>query len=122
VLAQRLVRQTCPSCRVPYEPTARDLLAWNLAEGELPERKFFRGAGCPACQGTGTRGRLGIFELLAVSEDIRERILERERATGIKALAIAGGMTSLRAAGLAKVAAGITTMDEVARVTSRDET
>jgi general secretion pathway protein E len=122
VLAQRLVRQICPSCRVPYEPTPRDLVAWNLAEGELPERKFFRGAGCPACQGTGSRGRLGVFELLTVNEEIRERILQHERATGIKALAIAGGMTSLRAAGLAKVAAGITTMDEVARVTSRDET
>jgi type II secretory ATPase GspE/PulE/Tfp pilus assembly ATPase PilB-like protein len=70
---------------------------------------------------TGYRERVGIFELLQVTEPIREMILHREKASTIKAQAVAGGMTTLRAAGRAKAMEGLTTMDEVSRVTGRDE-
>jgi general secretion pathway protein E len=122
ILAQRLVRRICPECRRPHEPTQEDLLRWNLADGDdgLP-RSLFRGEGCEACLQTGYRERIGVFELLTVSEPIRELILQRAKASTVKAEAQRGGMTTLRADGLAKAAAGVTTIDEVVRVTSRDE-
>ena len=77
--------------------------------------------GCEACLETGYRGRTGVFELLEVAEPIRELILGREKASTIKARAVSAGMTTLRADGLAKVRDGHTTMDEVTKVTGRDE-
>jgi general secretion pathway protein E len=122
VLAQRLVRKICPECRTPYAPTEADFLRWELEEHrrERP-RELYRGAGCPACLTTGYRERLGIFEFLTVTEPMRELILKRAKASSIKAEAVAGGMTTLRDDGLTKAAGGTTTMDEVVRVTGRDE-
>ena len=121
VLAQRLVRKICPDCRRPYEPTSADWLRWNLPEDQRPAGPMFKGKGCPACLGTGYHGRLGIFELLMITEPIREQVLHRGRSSSIKALGLAGGMKTLYASGLEKVAQGLTPMDEVVRVTSRDE-
>jgi type II secretory ATPase GspE/PulE/Tfp pilus assembly ATPase PilB-like protein len=81
----------------------------------------YRGASCDACLDSGCHGRIGIFELLTVSEPIRELILAQAKASSLKAEALHSGMTTLRADGLAKVASGVTTMDEVVRVTGRDE-
>ena len=122
VLAQRLVRRICPECRTEIRPTAADLARWNLSEsgGPLPE-PMWRGVGCETCLDTGYHGRIGVFELLTVTEPIRELILAQSKASTVKAEALRGGMTTLRADGVAKVAAGITTMDEVVRVTGRDE-
>ncbi len=122
VLAQRLVRRICPECREAYEPTEEDFARWNVAECETnrPDR-LWRGTGCEACLGTGYRERIGIFELLALSEPVRELILRRAKASSIKAEALAGGMTTLRADGFAKTLAGTSTMDEVVRVTGREE-
>lgn len=86
----------------------------------MPER-LWRGAGCEACLETGYRERIGIFELLTLSEPIRELVLRRAKASSIKAAARAGGMTTLRADGFTKAVAGTTTMDEVVRVTGREE-
>jgi len=121
VLAQRLVRRICPHCRVPYEPTDRDVRLWGLADGESVAGPHFRGTGCDRCLATGYRDRMGVFELLAVDETIREQILTRAKASSIKASAAAGGMITLRADGIAKAAAALTTMDEVTRVSGRDE-
>ncbi len=122
VLAQRLVRRICPSCRRTYEPGPEEAARWNLSEADGPlPRPVYRGVGCDACLGTGYHGRVGIFELLTVSEPIRELILAQAKASSLKAEALHSGMTTLRADGLAKVAAGVTTMDEVVRVTGRDE-
>ena len=121
VLAQRLVRRTCPNCRTPHEPTESDRRRWGLAEGELESVTLYRGGGCGDCMDTGYRERVGIFELLAVTEPIRELILQRSKASTIKQQAVSNHMTTLRADGIAKVAEGATTMDEVARVTGRDE-
>ncbi len=120
VLAQRLLRRICPDCAQWHEPgpEERDRLADT--PGGLPE-KICRGAGCDGCLDTGYRERIGIFEFLTVAEDIREDILRKAKASTIKQHAVAGGMRTLRADGLAKAAAGMSTIEEVMRVTGRDE-
>ncbi len=121
VLAQRLVRRICTGCKQPYSPKRADLRQWDLKNVKLPKGALYKGRGCKECMQTGYLERIGIFELLTVTEPIRELILQRGKASSIKALALSGGMSSLRAEGIAKATAGITTMDEVARVTGRDE-
>ena len=121
VLAQRLIRRVCLECRTTYEPTPDDWRRWGLTDAEVERHTPYKGRGCPACQGSGYRERVGIFELLVITEPIREMILHRAKVSSIKALSLENGMTTLRANGIAKANAGITTMDEVARVTERDE-
>jgi general secretion pathway protein E len=122
VLAQRLVRRICPVCRMAHEPTEEDLARWALSEADGPlPGPLFRGQGCEECMNTGYRERVGIFELLTVNEALRELVLHRAKASTIKAEAIQGGMRTLRTEGLEKVTAGVTTIDEVVKVTSRDE-
>ena len=108
VLAQRLVRVICPQCRQPAgEATAPDGV-------RVPA---FRGAGCEHCFGTGYRGRVGIFELMELNEDLRSSIMRNEDASIITAIARRHGMRNLREDGWQKVARGVTTADEVIRVT-----
>ena len=120
VMAQRLVRCLCPACRQAYQPSAEDLARWQLKRSDLGG-ECYRAGGCDECMQTGYRQRHGIFEFLQISEAIRELILNRAKASSIKSVALAGGMTTLRADGLDKVRRGITTMDEVMKVTGRDE-
>jgi general secretion pathway protein E len=118
VLAQRLVRRICPNCRVPFHP---DDQQWRLWQMEPTGDELFRGSGCDQCLQTGYRERVGVFELLTVDEPVREAILQRSKASTIKGLGVEAGMVTLRTDGLAKVARGVTTMEEAARVTGRDE-
>jgi len=117
VLAQRLVRTICKACSVPREisPAFREDIyreAGFVAEGDIRV-----GRGCEACGGTGFRGRMGIFEILPVTDKIRELILGRADAGAIRASAVDGGMVLLRADGWEKVRRGMTTIEEVVRVT-----
>ncbi len=121
VLAQRLVRQICPHCRQEVPVTPEDLERWSLMPDELPGPTLFKGAGCDKCMHSGYHGRKGIFELLVVNEQIRQSILHYEKASSIKAMAQKTGMVALRGAGIAKAIEGLTTMDEVARVSMRDD-
>jgi type II secretion system protein E len=111
-MAQRLVRTICKDCKEEYEPD-RDALpaALNLEPGA----PLYRGAGCRACRGTGYRGRTGMFELMAATDPIRERIMAHASAGQIAAAAKEGGMRFLQEDGWAKVRAGITTPEEVMR-------
>jgi type II secretory ATPase GspE/PulE/Tfp pilus assembly ATPase PilB-like protein len=113
IVAQRLVRKICRTCRAEV-PTPAALRAM-FRGGE--HQTFFRGAGCHDCRGTGFRGRLGIFEVLRMTEELRELILERAPDARILDAARRGGMTTLREECLALVAAGETTLEEVLRVT-----
>jgi type IV pilus assembly protein PilB len=116
VLAQRLGRAICPRCKVAYTPPA-DALGRLGAEVHLDSAVVFhRGQGCDYCRGTGYRGRIGIFELLVISDRIRELIVQRAPAGEIKAQAIREGMRTLREDGLEKVISGISTIDEILRV------
>lgn len=118
VLAQRLVRTICPSCRVEYVPTREDLAELGLDPKEV--KRLFKGTGCQACQNTGYLGRLGIFELMLVNEDIRQLILKNADSNTIKAKAREQGMVTLREDGAYKVRMGITTIEEVTRVTREE--
>ena len=118
VLAQRLVRTICDACREVYvpEPDAAALLPLPLPrQGPPPE--LTRGRGCPQCRGTGYRGRTGIFELFALTDDIREAIIAAPSRQRVETLVRANGMRPLRSGGWAKVLAGVTTIEEVLHVT-----
>jgi len=120
VMAQRLVRTVCPTCRQAYVPETEALAEIGLTAADLPDGVAYRGAGCAECMETGYWGRTGIYELLIVDENVRQGILERKSASAIKAEAVKGGLVTLRADGAAKVAAGVTTIDEVLRQTQTD--
>jgi type II secretory ATPase GspE/PulE/Tfp pilus assembly ATPase PilB-like protein len=118
VLAQRLVRRICTQCTVPHEPDAGDLLAMGL--NSPAGVKFYRGAGCAACRGTGYRGRTGIYELMVMTEELRNLVLRKASAGEIRRHATGAGMVTLREDGLAKACAGITTVEEIVRVTQEE--
>jgi general secretion pathway protein E len=113
VMAQRLVRKICPECRESFLPEASTLEDLRLPAGT----KLYRGAGCDACMGTGFRGRTGIFELLPVDDEIRSLVISGADAVTLKQSAAKRGMSTLFSDGLLKVRAGITTLNEVLRVT-----
>lgn len=114
VLAQRLVRRICAHCRAPYEPDAA-VVAWLAASDAAPQ-PFERGQGCDRCRQTGYRGRVGLFELLPMNDDLRSALLHDTERPAMRALAERAGMISLREDGWQKVRAGLTTVEEVARV------
>lgn len=114
VLAQRLVRRICQDCREPYEPSPETVAI--VAGRPVGRLRLTRGAGCPSCRGSGFRGRLGVFELLLVTDDVRDAIAGRASRSELRALASKGGLVPLRADGWSKVEAGLTTVEEVVRV------
>ncbi len=119
VVAQRLVRKLCPDCRKPYPPSPSEWAELGLSM--QPSAGFFAPAGCAACRNTGYRGRVGIFEILAVDEPLRVLLLTRADSEGIRAHAASRGMRSILQAGAEKVLAGITSAEEVLRVTRQEE-
>ena len=117
VMAQRLLRVICPECKQPYQP--QDLSAVEaelrpLADGDI---QLHQGAGCDACLSTGYKGRTGIFELLLIDDEIKDLIIQRRGAHVIKQAALSKGMTTLREDGLRRALTGVTTLEEVYRVT-----
>jgi general secretion pathway protein E len=116
VLAQRLLRRLCPECAKDAPAGDLSRLSLEIAHETAKPRSA---VGCEACRQTGYRGRLGIFELLRVDETIRRHIQGRATATEIGAAATAGGMKTLRQDGADKVLSGVTSVDEVLRVTMR---
>lgn len=122
ILAQRLVRTICESCKEEYQPGPEILREVGFPAHDIPTAKFFRGRGCEECRYTGYKGRLGIFEVLLMSEALRPLVIERKSSTSIKQAACARGMRTLREDGWEKVKRGLTTVEEVGRVTQEDET
>ncbi|MDQ7786486.1 MAG: type II secretion system ATPase GspE [Thermodesulfovibrionales bacterium] len=130
VLAQRLVRTICPQCKIAYEPSEVEKSYFmqmhapptphSPSRGEGGTLLLFKGKGCDKCKGKGYIGRLGIFELLEISNEIRPMITERMDSQRIKNQAVSQGMKTLRQDGLEKVIQGITTLEEVLRVTQKD--
>jgi general secretion pathway protein E len=118
ILAQRLVRRVCDGCRTPYRPddAVLALVAGRLLDQRARHGPFERGAGCPACRGTGYRGRVGLFELLSMTDPLRQALLRTPDVTRLRTMAEQEGLVTLRADGWAKVQAGLTTAEEVARV------
>lgn len=121
VLAQRLVRRVCKNCAEPITPSPRDLQTLGLDPNKIDAARYVRGPGCDPCRRTGFRGRIGLFEWLKVTESIRRLISARATASEIKQDAVRNGMKTLRDDGISKILSGITTPDEVLRVTMREE-
>jgi general secretion pathway protein E len=115
VLAQRLVRKNCTGCTQPCEPSVEELAALQLLAPSAGE--FRRGAGCAACRQTGFRGRLALSELLVIQDDLRQQIQSQAHAAQLLQTGLQHGLVLMRDDGLAKVAHGLTTFGEVARVT-----
>ena len=120
LLGQRLVRLVCEGCAEDFRPPADVMAQAAAGQPDIPKPRFRRGRGCEACRGTGYRGRTGLYELMRLSEELRARIVARAPLAELRALAQAQGMAPLRAAGWAQACAGVTTLEEVLRVT-RDE-
>ena len=121
VLAQRLVRLLCPTCKRPYEPTPEEIHESGLRPEDVGDRQFFRSVGCDSCNHTGYRGRTAIHELLDMSDRIREMIIERRPGSEIRRQAENEGLSSLRESAVKKVYAGMTTLHEINRVTFVEE-
>ena len=117
VLAQRLVRTICKECKTPYEPNEAILSQLGVSAHELGDKQFFTGAGCDACGQTGYRGRRGLYELLNITDPIRELITSRAPTVVIKQKAVELGMNTLREDGLRNIYLGGTTIEEVLKYT-----
>jgi general secretion pathway protein E len=115
ILGQRLVRRLCSECREPFTPAAQTVERFGLAE---KNPVWYRPKGCAACQGSGFRGRTAILEAMQMTDAVRARVLERADAHDIEKVAVAGGMRTMVRHGIERVSAGITTLEEVLRVTS----
>ncbi len=116
VIAQRLVRRLCMHCRRLYTPPGDTLRLLNLSEADAASVPFYRAAGCDQCNHTGYRGRVGIYEVMRVTEKMRRLIAQRGSEDALRELAISSGMVTLGEDGLAKVKAGLTTPEELLRV------
>jgi type IV pilus assembly protein PilB len=117
VLAQRLVRTVCKKCRTPFEPTENQLSLLNLSPHDIGDKVFYYGRGCQNCNDTGYRGRKGIYELLVISEAIRNLINDRAPSVVLRQKAVELGMVTLREDGLRGIFDGATTIEEVVKYT-----
>jgi len=123
VIAQRLLRRVCPNCGTRYKPTPAEVEFLFPNEAERPDLgSFMQGRGCEDCLGTGYRGRIGVFEVLPVSQTIRDMIHDHKSESEIREQAIASGMTTLHMDSARKVAQGITSVEEVIRVLGMRDT
>ena len=117
ILAQRLVRTICKDCKVPYEPNEAILNQLGVSAHELGDKQFFTGAGCDSCGQSGYKGRRGLYELLNVTDPIRELITSRAPSVVLKQKAVELGMNTLREDGLRNIYMGTTTIEEVLKYT-----
>src|SRR5262245_3671346 len=117
ILAQRLGRKVCKECRQAYEADEEALIPYGHVPQGLGRLQFYKGKGCPACNFTGMKGRVAIYEVMPISEDLRNLILRNAPTAEIREIALAQGMRTLRQNALQKVIDGVTTVEEVLRVT-----
>lgn len=120
VLAQRLVRKNCTNCKVAYQPDSKILGAVGINEIEASKMTFMHGEGCPKCNGIGYKGRMGIFEIFLINEELQQMIYEGRTLVELRAKARELGMRSMREDGVRKVTSGLTTADEVLKVTMNE--
>ena len=120
IMAQRLARVVCPKCREPHEVPAHTMYELGVPEDAAKDITAFRGKGCQYCGGTGFRGRTALYEMMGMTDQLRELILSGASAIELKRQAIQDGMKSLRQSGIEKVADGVTSIEEVMRVTMND--
>lgn len=120
VVGQRLARTICPACKTVYVPTDEELADFGIERDAVSDITFYRGAGCDDCHFTGYKGRMGIFEIMTLDDDIRELVLQRATTDEIHALSVHKGMQTMRNDGWLKICLGVTTFEEVARQTPKE--
>jgi type IV pilus assembly protein PilB len=117
VVAQRLVRRICSFCKEPLETSPAALMSVGFSEADAHTVKLFKGRGCERCNNTGYKGRVALYEVMVIEDEIRELILSGGSSYELRQKAIQGGMISLRESGLYKIRDGVTSVDEVVRET-----
>ncbi len=117
VLGQRLLRRICSQCRTDFRPNDSLLAQLEIPRRDIGEKKFFYGKGCDACNQTGYKGRIGIYELMRITDPVREMINQRAPTVVLKQKAIELGMNTLRTDGVRSIFAGDTTIEEVLKYT-----
>ena len=120
VMAQRLVRKICRHCKRPVTPDSRELRSLNINPAQAANATFAKGDGCGQCNSTGYRGRMGIFEILVVNEELQKMIYENAGTVRLRERARSLGMRTMREDGARKVTAGMTTIEEVVSITVGD--
>jgi general secretion pathway protein E/type IV pilus assembly protein PilB len=121
IMAQRLVRKVCPKCKEPYTPSDYEMQVLKLNPDDVRKTILYKGRGCQDCSRTGYRGRMGIYEIFRVDDEVRRLIYEKVPANVIRARARELGMRTLREDGVRKIMAGITTPEEVISITQGDQ-
>jgi len=119
IQAQRLVRKICKECKTPVHAPEEALIDVGFPASEIKDIKAFKGIGCSTCNGTGYKGRVGLYEVMEVTEDLRELILVGASGLELRRKAIEEGMLTLRQSGMEKIRQGTTTIDEVVRETMK---
>ena len=118
IVAQRLIRRICQKCKQPEDVPVQALLNVGFSESEAPNIQLFKGRGCDVCNQRGYKGRIGLYEVMSVTDDVRELILSGASAVELRRKAVEEGMISLRQSGLQKIRDGVTTIEEVVRETT----
>ncbi len=122
IVAQRLVRKVCASCKEQYTPTEEELLELNLTPEQVRGKRFVRGKGCTVCNNSGYKGRMALFEIMTMDDEIREMIMHEASTAVLRQAARKKGMRTLREAGLLAIYEGQTSIDEVVRETLAEDT
>ncbi len=117
VISQRLVRRICESCKESYEPTDEMLMELNLTQEDIKGKQFFYGRGCDACNNTGYRSRMALYEIMLMDDDLREMVMKGESTQAVREMAVRKGMRALRESGMLAIYDGATTIEEVVRET-----
>jgi len=120
VLAQRLARRICPDCKAPTTLDASVLAEAGITKEQAATAKFSKGVGCKSCNNTGYKGRVALYEVMRFTDPLKELVLQGSSTAELKMAAIKGGMSTLRASGIQKVLEGVTTAEEIMRVTMAD--
>jgi type IV pilus assembly protein PilB len=121
VVAQRLVRKICNNCKTEYQPTEEQLMELELRPEDVVGKRFFYGKGCENCNNTGYRGRMGLYEIMLLDDDMRDMIIKHASTQVLRAEARKRGMRTLRQSGLLAIYDAITTIEEVVRETIMEE-
>ncbi|MBN1804281.1 MAG: Flp pilus assembly complex ATPase component TadA [Sedimentisphaerales bacterium] len=121
IVSQRLLRKICENCKTAFEPSEAQLMELQLTPDDVKDKKFYYGRGCSKCNGTGYRGRIGVFEIMVFNDEIRDLIMNQASTAVLRTAAQKNGMVLLRDNGLAAIYDGITTIDEVVKETIMEE-
>jgi len=117
-VAQRLLRRICSQCKAQHQYTQEELDSLDLGPEALKEMQFFKGVGCDTCNGTGYKGRAGLYEVMALTPELRRMILRGASTAEMTEQAVSEGMLTLRMDGVVKIKKGVTTLEEVVKETA----